>query len=111
MRYAEVAVDAPLGVNRTLTYSVPPRMDVAPGALVWVPLGARPVQGMVFEVSGRTSIETTRPIISTIGPDALLPSWGLELARWMSRYYLSSLFEAVTLMLPPGFRTRVAGPL
>ena len=107
MRYAEVAVDAPLGVNRTLTYSIPPRMEVVPGILVWVPLGARPVQGMVFETSARTALETTRPIISTIGPDALLPPWGLELARWLSRYYLSSLFEAVALMLPPGFRTRV----
>ena len=107
MKYVEVAVDAPLGVNRTLTYSVPPRMEVSPGQLVWVPLGPRPVQGMVFQTSEKTSLETTRPVISTIAPGALLPSWGLELARWMSRYYISSLFEAAALMLPPGFRTRV----
>ncbi len=107
MKYAEVAVDAPLGVNRTLTYSIPQRMEVFPGQLVWVPLGPRPVQGMVFEVSDHTAVETTRPVISTIAPNALLPSWGLELARWLSRYYLSSLFEAATLMLPPGFRTRL----
>ena len=107
MKYAEVAVDAPLGVNRTLTYSVPPRMDVSPGQLVWVPLGPRPVQGMVFETSEQTSLETTRPVTSIIAPGTLLPSWGLELARWLSRYYLSSLFEAAALMLPPGFRTRV----
>ena len=107
MKYAEVAVDAPLGVNRTLTYSIPPRMDVSPGQLVWAPLGPRPVQGMVFETSNQTALEETRPIISTIATGALLPPWGLELARWMSRYYLSSLFEAVTLLLPPGFRSRV----
>ncbi len=107
MKYVEVAVDAPLGVNRTLTYGVPPRMEVSPGQLVWVPLGPRPVQGMVFETSEQTSLETTRPVISTIAPGTLLPSWGLELARWLSRYYLSSLFEAAALMLPPGFRTRV----
>ena len=107
MKYVEVAVDAPLGVNRTLTYSVPPRLEVSSGQLVWVPLGPRPVQGMVFETSEQTSLETTRPVISTIAPGALLPSWGLELARWLSRYYLSSLFEAAALMLPPGFRTRV----
>lgn len=107
MKYVEVAVDAPLGINRTLTYSVPPRMEVTPGQLVWVPLGPRPVQGMVFATSEQTSLETTRPVISTIAPGTLLPSWGLELARWLSRYYLSSLFEAAALMLPPGFRTRV----
>ena len=52
-------------------------------------------------------METTRPVISAIAPNALLPSWGLELAGWLSRYYLSSLFEAAILMLPPGFRTRL----
>ena len=56
MKYAEVAVDAPLGVNRTLTYSIPQRMEVFPGQLVWVPLGPRPVQGMVFEVSDHTAV-------------------------------------------------------
>ncbi len=107
MKYVEVAVDAPLGVNRTLTYSVPSRMEVSAGQLVWVPLGPRPVQGIVFETSEQTSLETTRSVISTITPGALLPTWGLELARWLSRYYLSSLFEAAALMLPPGFRSRV----
>ena len=68
MKYAEVAVDAPLGVNRTLTYSIPPRMEVFPGQLVWVPLGPRPVQGMVFEVSDHTALDTTRPVISAIAP-------------------------------------------
>ena len=75
--------------------------------MVWVPLGPRPVQGMVFETSGQTSLETTRPLISTIAPGTLLSLWGLDLARWLSRYYLSSLFEAAALMIPPGFRTRV----
>ncbi len=107
MKYVEVAVDAPLGVNRTLTYSVPSRMEVSPGQLVWVPLGPRPVQGIVFEALDQTSLDATRPVISTIARGALLPAWGLKLARWLSRYYLSSLFEAAALMLPPGFRTRV----
>ena len=71
-------------------------------------LSARaPFKGMVFEVSDHTALDTTRPVISAIAPNALLPSWGLELAGWLSRYYLSSLFEAATLMLPPGFRTRL----
>jgi primosomal protein N' (replication factor Y) len=30
----------------------------------------------------------------------------VQLARWISRYYLSPLFDAVALMLPPGFERR-----
>ncbi len=107
MKYAEVAVDAPIGVDRTLTYSVPSRLQATPGQMVWVPLGRRPVQGVVFEVSDKPQVESPRPIISTIEPSPLVPPTGLELARWLSRYYLSSLFEAVALMLPPGFKDRV----
>ena len=111
MTYVEVAVDAPLGVNRTLTYSVPERLEISPGQLVWVPLGTRPVQGMVFETSSNTSLSTTREVISTIAPRMLLSPLELDLSRWLSRYYMSSLFEAVTLMLPPGFKTRVRANL
>ncbi len=107
MSYAEVAVDAPLGVDRTLTYSLPPRLPAMPGQMVWAPLGPRPVQGMVFAVTGKPQVESPRPIISTIEPASLVSPFGLELARWMSRRYLSTLFECVSLMLPPGFRDRV----
>ena len=107
MKYAEVAVDAPLGVDRTLTYSLPVRLQAIPGQMVWAPLGPRPVQGVVFEITDTPQVESPRPIISTIQPASLVPPWGLALARWMSRYYLSSLFEAVSLLLPPGFKDRV----
>ncbi len=107
MKYAEVAVDAPVGVDRTLTYSMPSRLQAIPGQMVWAPLGPRPVQGVVFEITDRPQVESPRPIISTIQPASLVPPWGLDLARWMSRYYISSLFEAVSLLLPPGFKDKV----
>lgn len=107
MKYAEVAVDAPIGINRTLTYAVPPSVQPIPGQMVWVPLGQRPVQGVVFKVTNLPQVEFPREIISTIEPASMVSSVGLDLARWISRYYLSSLFDAVSLMLPPGFRDRV----
>src|SRR5687767_286616 len=107
MKYVEVAVDAPLGVNRTLTYAAPGHIHPIPGQLVWAPLGQRPVQGVVFSVADYTSLDSVREIISTIEPLPLLSATSLELARWISRYYLSSLFEAACLMLPPGFRDHV----
>ncbi|MBM3924793.1 MAG: primosomal protein N' [SAR202 cluster bacterium] len=107
MKYVEVAVDAPLGVNRTLTYAAPEHIHPVPGQMVWVPLGQRPVQGVVFSVAAQTPLDSVRDIISTIEPSPLLSTASLEMARWISRYYISSLFEAACLMLPPGFRDHV----
>jgi primosomal protein N' len=39
MRYAEVAVDAPVNHSRTFSYSIPDRFRIQPGQLVWVPFG------------------------------------------------------------------------
>ncbi len=111
MRFAEVAVDAPIGIDRTLTYSVPLTLRCVPGQLVWAPLGRRPVQGVVFELTDQPQVDETRPIQAAIEPAPLVSAAGLGLARWMSRYYFSSLFEAVSLLLPPGFKERVTPQL
>ena len=108
-RFVEVAVNAPLGPGKTLSYSVPASMDVPePGRMVWAPLGARPVQGIVFESTDSPQVEAVRDIISVLEPSPLLGRKDLELASWISRYYLSSLFDAASLMLPPGLEHRVS---
>ena len=107
MRYAEVAVDAPLGYGRTLSYSVPPRFDLEPGQMVWAPLGPRPVRGIVFELTDHPQVEAVKDVLAPVDPSPLITPAGLELARWVSDYYLSSLYDAVSLMLPPGFENRV----
>lgn len=107
MRYAEVAVDAPFGYGRTLSYGIPPRFGLELGQMVWVPLGPRPVRGVVFELTDQPQVELVKDIIAPVEPSPLVTSAGLELARWISEYYLSSLYAAVALMLPPGLESRV----
>ncbi len=107
-QFLEVAVNAPIGPGKTLSYSVPSSIDLPePGQMVWAPLGSRPVQGIVFQRSDSPQVEAVRDIISALEPSPLLDRNDLELASWMSRYYLSSLFEAASLMLPTGFENRV----
>ena len=106
-RYAEVAVDAPIGHSRTFSYSIPQRFRVEPGQLVWVPFGRRILQGVVMELAAAPQVEVTRDIIQTVEPGRLLDDRSLTLARWLSRYYFSSLFDAVALFLPPGFKGQV----
>ena len=106
-RFAEVAVDAPVGHSRTFSYSIPQRFRVEPGQLVWVPFGRRILQGVVMELAAAPQVDATRDILQSVEPGRLLDDRSLTLARWVSRYYFSSLFDALALFLPPGFKGQV----
>ncbi|MDP2952916.1 MAG: DEAD/DEAH box helicase family protein, partial [Chloroflexota bacterium] len=103
-KFAEVAVNAPTG--RTFTYSIPFDLPLAPGQAVWVPFGPRLLQGIVFEVTDQPAVLETRDIAGVIDPTPVLSLAQVEFAGWISRRYLSSPFEAASLMLPPGFERR-----
>ena len=106
MPYAEVAVDAPIRDGRTFSYSIPSQLAVDCGQMVQVPFGPRMVDGVVFQVTEAPQFSPVRPIeaVDPLGP--LLSSVQLDLARWISQHYMTSLFAAAALMLPPGFRSR-----
>ena len=108
MPYAEVAVDAPIRGPRTFTYLIPNHLSVTPGQMVQVPFGPRMTDGVVFHLSETTSIELVRPIQAADPLGSVVSPIHLDLARWISDYYLSSLYSAVALMLPPGLRTRTS---
>ena len=106
MKFAEVAVDAPTGHNQTFSFSVPTSLVVSPGHIVQVPFGPRKLQGVVFSLETYPQVEDTRDIIALVDENIILSDSHLELARWISKYYMCTLFEAVTPMLPPGSRIR-----
>ena len=107
MKYAEVAVDAPVTHTRTFSYSIPSHLSVEPGQLVWVPFGRRVAQGMVVQLADTPQVEVTRDIWQPVEPSPLVSPVHMDLAGWISDYYLSSLFAAITLFLPPGFESQV----
>ena len=106
-RYADVAVDAPVGHARTFTYGIPARFAAQPGQLVWVPFGSQTLQGIVVALSAAKPDFPTRDILQIVEPAPLLGPGLLRLGQWLSRYYCSPLFDALSLMLPPGFESRV----
>ncbi|MEX2237436.1 MAG: primosomal protein N' [Dehalococcoidia bacterium] len=106
MNFAEVAVNSPIPHRGTYTYAVPPALPVEPGHGVYVPFGPRVLQGVVVALSETSEIEDPRPILSLVEPRPLLTTARIELARWISDHYLSSLYAAVALMLPPGFERK-----
>ena len=106
MRYAEVSVNSPVAQRRTFSYAIPPHLNVAAGQAVLVPFGDRVLQGIVLELSPYPAVAETRDILDIITPEPLLSPQHISLARWISEYYLSPLFDAVALMLPPGFERK-----
>ena len=106
MRYAEVSVNSPVAQRRTFSYSIPPGMEIAAGQAVLVPFGERELQGIVTELTQYPAVEDTREISGKVEPELVLSPQHLQLARWISEHYLAPLFDAVALMLPPGFERR-----
>ncbi len=107
MKYAEVSVNAPAAQRQTFSYSIPSELAVDVGHAVYIPFGQKTVQGIVLELTDVPAFEPTRDIIGIIDSQPLLSVKQVLLAKWLSDYYLSPLFDAVALMLPPGFERRV----
>jgi len=59
-----------------------------------------------MELSDYPAVEETREIAGIIEPHPVLSPAHVSLAYWISEHYLSPLFNAVALMLPPGFERK-----
>jgi primosomal protein N' (replication factor Y) len=130
MRYAKVVVNTRLqprkkvlddeppaeeengsALGMTFHYSIPPdlREDVRLGQLVVVPFGSRRLQGVIFGFDEESPVPETRDLYQIADPTPVLSLAQMELASWISSYYLAPLIDVVLLMLPPGMarKTRV----
>ena len=106
MRYAEVSVNSPVAQRRTFSYAIPDGLDIRAGQAVLVPFGEKVLQGVVMELTPLPAVEDTREILGIIASVPSLSPQQITLARWISDYYLSPVFSAVALMLPPSFERK-----
>ncbi len=97
---------SPLGT--TFHYSVPPHLEdeVAVGQLVLVPFRTGQRQGVIMDLSQTSPVAETRDVEAIVKPELVLLPHQIELARWISDYYLAPLNRAVRLMLPPGIERK-----
>jgi len=107
MGYAEVSVNSPIAQRRTFSYAIPSGLSIDVGQAVWVPFGDKLLQGIVLGLSDYPQVEETKEIAGVIDLHPVLSPAHIPLARWISEHYLSPLFDAVALMLPPGFERKV----
>lgn len=103
--------------DQVFTYRVPDELAsrVAVGCQVVVPLGARAVPGFVIRVHTEPPPLDLKPIQEILRQAPALPAPLIELARWMSEYYMCPMGEALQPVLPPGSprlsrRARLAVP-
>ncbi|MBI3521746.1 MAG: primosomal protein N' [Chloroflexi bacterium] len=109
-RTAEVAVFAGLrGPARTFTYAVSDGMELRPGHLVRIGLGARAVRGLVMALDVPVPDATLKSVDALVHPLPLLQAHQLALARWIADRYRCGLADAVRAMLPPALAARAQG--
>lgn len=90
-----------------LTYCVPQALaaDIRAGQLVAVPYGKKLVEGIVWHVRPDEQAEDEegveiRPIHSIVDAECILLPHQMALAMWMTEYYVTSLSQVVSMMLP-----------
>lgn len=110
--YARVAVERALDrYPDGLTYAIPtPLEDIAPGDRVRVPLGRGHAlaSGCVVEIMSTTPLERSRiRAIESREDVPRLPRPLIELARWISRYYITPLGVALSAVLPAPVKHQV----
>jgi len=99
--YAHVALP---GVPDLLTYGVPGelRERLVVGQLVEVPLRNERERGVVVEINGeRPDVEGIKAVFGIPDPEVAVDGKLLELARWVSDYYLTPLGDVFRIFLPP----------
>jgi len=95
--------------TRVFHYAVPEAMraEIRVGQLVWVPFHGRHLQGVVVGFDISSPVEKTLDIEEIVDPEPILSPVHLELARWISEYYLAPMHLVTLGMLPPGITQRV----
>lgn len=100
-RVAEVIID--LNLEKPLDYSIPENMDLKVGAFVEIPLQNRLVKGVVIQVKNESAFAKLKPIAKILD-EALLPPDLMQLATFMTRYYLSPLRKVLKTIIPSTIR-------
>jgi len=106
---AKVAVD--LSLDREFDYLIPEplRAVVEIGSRVEVPFGPRTITGFVIGLSDQSAVSGLKAIGKVLGEKSLITEPVMELAHWMSAYYLAPFETCVRAVLPAVVRRKARG--
>lgn len=128
-KYAQVVVNVPLSnaptraqaervedsraplpwFERAFTYDIPLELcdSICLGQLVWVPFGARRVQGIIVGFADTTELTETRAVQEIAISQPLVSETQIRVAHWIAQRYLAPLAQCIWLFLPPGIEEKV----
>ena len=119
MIYLEIILNLP--INQGFTYSYTPPADEKPelvpmiGKRAEIMFGNKKTEGFIMGITNEIPKTCTvdaskiKPIRRVIDKEPLFGEELIEIANWISRYYLCTLGEAVFSMIPSGRRESSAG--
>ena len=119
MQYLEIILNLP--VNQGFTYSyIPPEKEKpelvpAIGKRAEIMFGNKKTEGFIISISDKIPENCPvepgkiKPVKRIIDKESLFGPELIEMAKWISRYYLCTLGEAVFSMIPSGRRETSAG--
>src|SRR5579862_2628538 len=107
VRTCEVAL--PLPLRTTFTYRIPDAFDelMVTGARVLVPFRNQAMVGVVVGCGNGPDGAALKEVTEIVDPLPALSSRLVELGRWVSNYYLSSIGETFRAMLPPSVEVQL----
>lgn len=98
-----VSVAVPVPTLPLLTYRVAPETPCpVRGARVLVPLGTRTMTGLVVSTDATPVEGDVKALIEVLDDEAFLPEAIVDLALWVSDYYLAAPGDALAAAMPPG---------
>src|SRR5918994_2063061 len=106
-KFARIIIPSPL--KDPLTYGVPDKLRpfATVGMRVLLPLGKRKVAGIVFELIPETPLQHVKDIIAVLDEAPIVDEPLLTLSQWASQYYVASLGEVLSTILPPTSRIEI----
>lgn len=104
MKIAEVALD--LKLDKLLSYEIPLDLikSVQVGSFVEVPVRNSLRKGFVVSINDTIPAFAVKPIDKLLQESALLPPDLMQLANWMSGYYLTPLGDVLRCCIPSSVR-------
>lgn len=107
--FAGVAIEQ--SIDRVLDYAIPPRLvaDLRVGQRVRVPLGRnnKPALGYVVSIHSESDYPKIKNVSAIDDDRVLVDARLLELARWMSRYYVTPLGAVIESIIPSAVKKKV----
>ncbi len=90
----------------TFSYLVPEKLQsqIKVGSIVDISFGKKSIRGIISRIhikDEEMKLDYKLKEIGSVNSDILITEKYLEIAKWISNYYLCSLGEAVSLFLPP----------